>query len=122
MSNYSFDNFIIRFDMVNEMELLRQVWQDYKNDMKDILNENDYAIRLKEYMEKDRLQKEMLWRRKQKIHQIGEEWSYIADVNLKKTLFQLQKEWKGKSATVFVEKGQELKAKMDKTGMMLLEI
>ena len=47
----SFDNFIIRFDMVNEMELLRQVWQDYKNDMKDILNENDYEIRLKEYME-----------------------------------------------------------------------
>ena len=37
--------------MVNEMELLRQVWQDYKNDMKDILNENDYEIRLKEYME-----------------------------------------------------------------------
>lgn len=74
------------------------------------------------YMEKDRLQKEMLWRRKQKIHQIGEEWSYIADVNLKKTLFQLQKEWKGKSATVFLEKGQELKAKMDKTSIMLLEI
>ena len=47
----SFDNFIIRFDTVNEMELLRQVWQDYKNDMKDILNENDYEIRLKEYME-----------------------------------------------------------------------
>ena len=33
------------------MELLRQVWQDYKNDMKAILNENDYEIRLKEYME-----------------------------------------------------------------------
>ena len=33
------------------MESLRQVWQDYKNDMKDILNENDYEIRLKEYME-----------------------------------------------------------------------
>lgn len=67
-------------------------------------------------------QQELLWRRKQEIHRIGEEWKYMADVNLKHTLALMQKEWKGKSATAFLEKGLELKEQMDKTSGSLLEV
>lgn len=67
-------------------------------------------------------QQEMLWRRKQEIHRIGEEWKYMADVNLKHTLTLVQKEWRGKEATVFLEKGLKLKERMDKTGGSLLEV
>lgn len=73
-------------------------------------------------MKKERFQQEMQWRRKQEIHRIGEEWNYMADVNLRHVLIQLQKEWKGKSATVFLEKGMELKDRMNKTSKRLLEL
>lgn len=32
------------------MELLRQVWQDFKDDMQTVLTEADYEKRMKEYM------------------------------------------------------------------------
>ena len=73
-------------------------------------------------LENNSLQQEMLWQRKQEIHRVGEEWSYMANVNLKHTLVQLQKEWKGESAIVFQEKGLELKERLNKTGKRLLEI
>ena len=49
--DFSFDNFDIRFGIVNDMELLRQVWQDYKNDMRDILTEEHYESRMREYLD-----------------------------------------------------------------------
>ena len=33
------------------MELLRQVWQDFKDDMQTVLTEADYEKRMKEYMD-----------------------------------------------------------------------
>ena len=36
--------------IINEMELLRQVWQDFKDDMQTVLTEDDYEKRMKEYM------------------------------------------------------------------------
>lgn len=72
--------------------------------------------------EKNSIQQEMIWKRKQEIHRIGEDWKYMANINLKKTLFQLQKNWKGESATAFLEKGLELKERMDKTSENLLEL
>ena len=48
--NYSFEHFDIRFGIINEMELLRQVWQDFKDDMQTVLTEADYEKRMKEYM------------------------------------------------------------------------
>ena len=36
--------------IINEMELLRQVWQDFKDDMQTVLTEADYEKRMKEYM------------------------------------------------------------------------
>lgn len=50
-NDLSFDSFDIRFGIVNDMELLRQVWQDYKDDMRNILTEADYEKRMKEYMD-----------------------------------------------------------------------
>lgn len=49
----TYENFAIRFDIINNMELLRQVWKDYKNDMSDILTEADYKSRLDEYMQSE---------------------------------------------------------------------
>ena len=49
-NDFSFEHFDIRFGIINEMELLRQVWQDFKDDMQTVLTETDYEKRMKEYM------------------------------------------------------------------------
>ena len=49
-NDFSFEHFDIRFGIINEMELLRQVWQDFKDDMQTVLTEEDYEKRMKEYM------------------------------------------------------------------------
>ena len=49
-NDFSFEHFDIRFGIINEMELLRQVWQDFKDDMQTVLTEADYEKRMKEYM------------------------------------------------------------------------
>ena len=49
-NDFSFEHFDIRFGIINEMELLRQVWQDFKDDMQTVLTEDDYEKRMKEYM------------------------------------------------------------------------
>lgn len=46
----SYKSFDIRFGIINNMELLRQVWCDYKNDMEEVLSEENYEHRLHEYM------------------------------------------------------------------------
>ena len=49
-NDFSYEHFDIRFGIINQMELLRQVWQDFKDDMQTVLTEEDYEKRMKEYM------------------------------------------------------------------------
>lgn len=70
----------------------------------------------------DKKQQEFLWQRRKQIHEIGEEWKYLESVDLEHTLLVLQREWKGKSAAAFLQKGLELKEAMEKTSEYLLEI
>lgn len=72
--------------------------------------------------EQKQTQQELLNQRKRVIKGIGEEWKYLADVDLEHTISWLQKEWKGTAATAFLQKGMELKDAMKKTGEYLLEV
>lgn len=60
-------------------------------------------------------------RRKQEIGRIGEEWKDLADTELSGILLQLERSWCGEAAGTFLEKGEQLKASMKKTGEDLLE-
>ena len=50
-NDFSYEHFDIRFGIINEMELLRQVWQDFKDDMQSVLTEGDYEKCMKEYVD-----------------------------------------------------------------------